>query len=113
VLHQNILPCVSAPGLNWLVTKVCRAQIENMLRDLKQEISRVKNGMSYMICLLSIPRKVPAAGVANTTSLFKLRKTWRAAGDPILAEQQDKLTAGERSWAQPNINRHQMDMDGA
>lgn len=46
VLHQNLLPCVSAPGLNWLVTKVCRAQIENMLKDLKQEIRRVNKGVT-------------------------------------------------------------------
>jgi hypothetical protein len=48
VLHQNLLPCVSAPGLNWLVTKVCRAQIENMLKDLKQEIRRVNKGVSLL-----------------------------------------------------------------
>lgn len=53
MLHQNLLPCVSAPGLNWLVTKVCRAQIENMLKDLKQEIRRVNKGALCSIRLAS------------------------------------------------------------
>lgn len=44
VLHQNVLPCVTAPGLNWLVTRICRAQIEGMLHDLKQEIGRLDRG---------------------------------------------------------------------
>jgi hypothetical protein len=44
VLHQNVLPCVSAPGLNWVITKICRAQIEAMLEDVKKEVSRIRNG---------------------------------------------------------------------
>lgn len=75
VLHQNLLPCVSAPGLNWLVTKVCRAQIENMLKDLKQEIRRVNKG------------------------------------DPIPAEQQQKMEKG--ASAQPDANGHQLDAAGS
>jgi hypothetical protein len=44
VLHQNVLPCVSAPGLNWVITKICRAQIEAMLDDVKKEVSRITKG---------------------------------------------------------------------
>lgn len=44
VLHQNVLPCVTAPGLNWVITKVCQAQIEAMLDDVKKEASRIRNG---------------------------------------------------------------------
>ena len=44
VLHQNVLPCISAPGLNWVITKICRAQIEAMLEDVKKEVSRIRKG---------------------------------------------------------------------
>lgn len=44
VLHQNVLPCVTAPGLNWILSKICRAQIEAMLEDVKQEVNRIQRG---------------------------------------------------------------------
>jgi hypothetical protein len=74
VLHQNILPCVSAPGLNWLVTKVCRAQIENMLRDLKQEIQRVNKGAFPRTRVLSVLDPWPAADVDVLASIGTARK---------------------------------------
>lgn len=45
VLHQNVLPIVSAPGLNWVLTKICKAQIEAMLDDVKKEVTRVNEGI--------------------------------------------------------------------
>lgn len=50
VLHQNVLPCITAPGLNWVITKVCQAQIEAMLDDVKKEVSRVRNGGHMLPC---------------------------------------------------------------
>lgn len=44
VLHQNVLPVVYAPGLNWVITKICKAQIEAMLQDFHAEVDRVKAG---------------------------------------------------------------------
>lgn len=44
VLHQNVLPVVYAPGLNWVVTKICKAQVEAMLQDVQAEVDRIKAG---------------------------------------------------------------------
>lgn len=44
MLHQNVLPIVSAPGLNWVITKICTAQIEAMLEDVKKEVARLNAG---------------------------------------------------------------------
>mmetsp|Transcript_2675 Transcript_2675/g.7945 ORF Transcript_2675/g.7945 Transcript_2675/m.7945 type:complete len:317 (-) Transcript_2675:355-1305(-) len=44
VLHQNVLPIVSAPGLNWVLSKICKAQVEAMLHDVRTEVDRIKTG---------------------------------------------------------------------
>jgi hypothetical protein len=112
VLHQNLLPCVSAPGLNWLVTKVCRAQIENMLKDLKHEIRRVNRGM----CPVQDACCQWSEGSAATVSACRIPPSCAglcAAGDPIPTEQQEKLAAGNRSWVQPDTESHQLDAAGS
>lgn len=44
VLHQNVLPVVYMPGLNWALTKICKAQIETLLHDVHTEVDRIKTG---------------------------------------------------------------------
>lgn len=91
VLHQNILPKVSAPGLNWVLTGICKRQIENMVEDVQKEVERLNKGEP-------IPKH----------QLAKLKRSWKEPAVKGFSldldgsdDEADSPTAGSSAAEQP------------